>query len=278
MKLGLVYMFFDGEEVLYQSIKNLRPAVDKIVLVFQQLSHFKNFASDEAFKVVKKLTEEKLVDKVIISNGIDLPPEEHDVYKRNLGYEYLKSVGCTHYLLLDADEFYKIEEFERAKEFLDLNNYDASVCGIYSYIYEPTFRIATKDTGFVPFICKILPERSLKLNSPFYAGVYVDSARIPSDVRQCYLFKDKEIMMHHMTYVRRNFKQKILNHLFLGPDMLTSESDMGNTTREMINQLDEVKFTFKPKISTYGIAGKKRNVKLTQVPDFFNIGKIHKED
>ena len=42
MKLGVAYNIFDGEEMLPFSLKNLRPMVDFICVVYQTTSNFGN--------------------------------------------------------------------------------------------------------------------------------------------------------------------------------------------------------------------------------------------
>jgi hypothetical protein len=42
MKLGVSFNIFDGEEMLFFSLRNLRPMVDHINVVYQTISNYGN--------------------------------------------------------------------------------------------------------------------------------------------------------------------------------------------------------------------------------------------
>ena len=57
MKLGVAYNIFDGEEMLIHSLRNLRPMVDYVCVVYQTTSNFgnKNTNLEKVLKSYKAL-------------------------------------------------------------------------------------------------------------------------------------------------------------------------------------------------------------------------------
>jgi hypothetical protein len=77
---------------------------------------------------------------------------------------------------MDSDEFYKIDEFIRVKNFLIKNpEYDSSACNMETYYKESKYKISPPEDYYVPLIYKIteVTEYSLGCNFP----VLVDPTR-----------------------------------------------------------------------------------------------------
>ncbi len=216
MRLGVSYNLFDGEELIEQSIKSIRAEVDHISVVYQKVSnHGNNHAfSDELELLLKSLKEKGLVDYYeLYTPDLKISQHYNEVGKRNRGLEIARENGCTHFVSFDTDEFYEIDSFKKAKEFILKNNITSTACHIVSYIKEPIYQISGVREAFVPFISKIYPKSKITLASKF--PVLVDPTRALSGVKitkkRFKLFSKTDIVMHHMGLVRRDLDTKFRN-------------------------------------------------------------------
>ena len=106
MKIGVAYNFFDGEELLESSIKSIRNNVDYITVIYQQIS---NFGLNSKINIKDFLQD--LVNKKLIDDFIEYKPRVgagghfNEIVKRNLGLYECSRENCTHFLLMDSDEF-----------------------------------------------------------------------------------------------------------------------------------------------------------------------------
>lgn len=211
MKLSVTYNFFNGEEFLYNSIKNLRPVVDHISIIYQDISNFNNKISQEALSVIEKLRKEKLVDDFFLyTPNFEITPQENEYLKRKKGYDLAKDNNATHILLCDADEFYEQKEFIKAKKKIEDDNISFSACHSYFYIHKPTYRSKEFDSTNVCFICR-LDSYTEFLNNITFPVDNVDPTRRIINKDNNFYFFDDEIVMHHMNFVRPNFNSKLLN-------------------------------------------------------------------
>ena len=207
MKTGLIYNVFDGEETFEASLNNMQQIVDCIVIVLQKESYTGIKATLEMIALTEKFAA-KGIKVIEYETKPELRGDNH-IVKYNLGLEYLRSQECTHFLLMDADEFYDITQFKAClKKFVD-GNYDSSYCEIttyygdeYSYFYEdykvPLFYKLNYEIrqfmhhGECSYLCD--PKRSMT-----FEGEHI-------------LFKREEIEMHHYSYIRNNYSHKFKSH------------------------------------------------------------------
>jgi hypothetical protein len=138
-KLGAAYNVFDGEELLEQSIRSIRPLVSYVVVVYQTRSNFGEPCSVNLLPTLQRLRDkEHLIDEVIgyetnfhFSNdekkhwisaratGTDLggarysdvaDPFFNEISKREMGRLKCLENQCTHFMSMDTDEYYKKEQ------------------------------------------------------------------------------------------------------------------------------------------------------------------------
>lgn len=266
MKLGATYSVFSGEELLKGSILSIRENVEYINVVYQRLSWTGNEADSELIPLLDGLKTEGLIDSVIEY----VVPEKHpntykwaqreNCRKRNMGLKDLKKNHCTHCLFMDADEFYKADEFARAKSFIEKNRISHSCCNLYDYKVSPRYRKQMAADYAVPFI--------LKLNALSFVSGYsnlpcrTDHLRVypmlPFAHKFYYL---NMISMHHMTGIRRQISSKLNNTItnyMPGGDTILSQyrSDFS-----AISGIEE------------GNTNELLNNGYIQVDDYFNVGK-----
>jgi len=206
MKLAAIYNVWDDWDLLKLSYQNIRTMVDGVIIVYSVYSNYgeksdynNGFYSD---------------CHMILSDPIkSLSVRENETLKRNKGLDAAKKQGYTHFLMMDADEFYEPEAFLKEKERFKNPDLLGLVCGLKCYFMEPTLTVP--DKTLVPFIHKITPNLKFEWNVkyPFaFEGVRREIRIDPT--RQMNISSGVEwsdITMHHMSWVRSDVRKKIRN-------------------------------------------------------------------
>lgn len=239
-KLGATYNVFSGEELLESSIISIRSQVDYINVVWQEYSWTGNVCDENLEKLLIDLKNKGLIDKIIKYEN--KPPYNEKLTfksrrkKINTGIKDLKKAKCTHAILIDVDEFYREDEFRKAKEFVYKKNITHSVCGIYDYRISPRYRMQDARDYCVGFIFKLTPFSILlsKNNMPCKIDPFRTFPYIPLLHKFYYL---NMISMHHMTGIRNSYENKIKNAMSNNrPEMKEHLKNM----LEMQNQMEEM--------------------------------------
>lgn len=213
MKLFVSYNVFDGVELLESAIKSIREAVDYVHINYQMYSNHDEWISDEDLEILVNLLNSDLVDGYsCYEPNFDLNPSLNEFLKRNSALNYAKQLdkGFTHFLSLDADEYYKLDEFIEAKKIIEENNYVTTACHVQGYQRLPIWQDNGLWINFVPFIFKITDTTRFDYGSRSFP-VIVDPTRITTPLDNFRLFKPEEIVMHHMTIVRKDLHKKYKN-------------------------------------------------------------------
>ncbi len=212
MKLSVNYNFFNGEEHLETSIKNIRPYVEHVSLSYQEISNFGNFISKEALDTVYQLQNMNLVDDVILYQpDLFITPAMNEFQKRHLGLELAKKRGASHFLLCDADEYYIPKQFLYAKQYIIDHNISYSACRSYFYIQRPIYRSLDPDITNICFICKIDGNEQFIQGQSFKVDHVDPTRRIMNLKGEFKFFNVDEVAMHHMNFVRKNISSKLYN-------------------------------------------------------------------
>lgn len=269
MKLGVAYIVFDGIELLEHSIRQIRSHVDHINVIYQNHSWFGAPVSKEDLIMLKALMSSKLIDELTLFSDFSTVRDKsrqgimrakgYERSKRQLGLSIALNRGCTHYLCMDVDEFYKSEEFSRAKSEIISKGYTQTAVRLINYVNIPTIHRGY-DSIRVPFICRI--DRSTKMSPSFF--VKCDPTRgLTGTGKNRHEFAPAFITMHHMETVRKNLKLKY--------DSTTRAVFARARTSELLNSIKTVNekstnFSFK-KIIFPGLG----SIKLTRCENLFNI-------
>jgi hypothetical protein len=125
--------------------------------------------------------------------------------KRNYGLEKARALGYTHFITADADELYESVDVD-----LDAAG---TVVACQTYFKTPTLTIGL-DTTLVPFVHKLTPTIAHAWNRNYpYAwvngGIRIDPSR-QLNINEGVTF-NRDILMHHYSYVRNNINSKIEN-------------------------------------------------------------------
>lgn len=139
-------------------------------------------------------------------------PLMNETRKRNHGLDLARKEGYTHFLISDADEFYVPEDVIEEKKRFDNPNLNGLVCGLFVFIKSPT--LWADDHTLLGFIHR-LNKNTVVGNFRDYPFAYdaVGKAHIDPSRRINYKtgIEKSEIMMCHMSYVRKNIDLKIDN-------------------------------------------------------------------
>ena len=139
MKLGICYNVFDGHELLEKSVMSMRKNASFIVVVYQKISNFGDKSNPFLVDFLQDLHARNLIDELIQYEAREYSLSErramvsansedfekgsvetigsqffNEISKREIGRKKLLEKKCTHYLLMDTDEFYLEEEMKNA--------------------------------------------------------------------------------------------------------------------------------------------------------------------
>ena len=116
MKLSAGYVVFDGLETLEKSIRSIRQSVDFVLVSYQTVSWGNTNCSPNLVPTLEKLKKEGLIDEIMeftkfrpssLTTAEDvLRAKVYECNKRQSLLERSLELGATHYLSMDADEFY----------------------------------------------------------------------------------------------------------------------------------------------------------------------------
>lgn len=243
MKLGISYNLFNGEELLEASIKSVRKEAYHINVVYQKTSYFGNSASENLETFLIELKNKGLIDEIYFYDKVFQDSIQAEAEKRDIGLKIAKKNGCTHFLSMDVDEFYDAEEFKYAKEFILKNNIKSSAVSITEYLKTPEYKLLQSRSFdceqiklynyYCPFIMKI-NKFSKQKHGKQYFPCLVDPTRSLNHNLKFYLFSIQDIVMHHMSTVRRNldYKYENTNSNTAAPDILERIKNYRNKIKE----------------------------------------------
>ena len=250
MKLvAIINSWADTKELLPFCVENIRPVVDKVIVVYSENSNHFNFNDGITELVFGKLP----CQWVQFEPEVGRSPHDNETRKRNYGLEIAKMQGFTHFLLMDSDEFYNQEDVTKEKERIEQRNLNGLVCRLKTYVSKPT--LWCEDHTLVPFIQKLnrLTMVGNFKNYPFNLDseghVHIDPTR---RINYTSGVEMSDVYMHHYSYVRKDFELKINN----------SSANLRRSRDVIYEDLREAKPGYKSKLY---------HRELQECPNYFNI-------
>lgn len=220
-KLGLGIVAFEGSEHLKNITFELRTLCDNITVCLQKKSYHGEPIQQEDVDIVENLKNLGYIDNIIWFEPADLHTDEPagdaprliETDKRNFICDYLeKEQDCSHLMIIDSDEFYHHDDFERAKKTYDADpNLHVTYCEYVNYYRDYRHVMVWPFNSYVPFIS----EAGYRFD--FRKGNFTK----PSDpTRRFYINPEAEmnhfnvfnwemIKMHHLSWIRINIEQKV---------------------------------------------------------------------
>ncbi|MGN0828842.1 MAG: hypothetical protein ACI4PZ_03880 [Akkermansia sp.] len=212
-KWGVSYSVYDGEELLEASIRSIRASVDYINVVYQKISWYGEPADENLVPVLQRLREEKIIDELIeFEPDLRKKPGKNETRKRNIGLAAARRAGCDYFMTMDADEFYRRDEMERAKDLILERRITHSIVAQTVYGRKPTEMLLC-DGCCCQFFSRLTPF-SRCTNNPRTIAL-VDPTRQLSHIPfwfggSRYYFLHM-VRMNHYSYLRKDVDKKFRN-------------------------------------------------------------------
>lgn len=219
MKLAAGYIVFDGLETLEASIKSIRKSVDIVIVSYQTKSWRGNAASPKLIPTLQELKAKGLIDEIMEftrfqSSSLVTPDEvirakTYECLKRQSVLAKALSMGATHYLSMDADEFYVKEQFDWAKKEIIKDSLQATAVKYINYLTPELHQGYSRFQ--VPFIYEIGPRSMHHLRQLIFGDIDPTRGLIDDNYSRSRIFERDKITMHHMELVRENVLAKYEN-------------------------------------------------------------------
>ncbi len=204
MRLVAIYNVWDDWGMLEYSTQSIEDLVDGVVIVASEYSNYGEFSPiPEIWKA-----------SVFLREPQSKRPRESETDKRNFGLKIARELGYTHFLTMDADEFYENEPFLKAKELFHMEpSVKGIVCTCTTYFKSPKLTIGL-DSTLVPFIHELTPHIRHGFNRAYPCSWHGDQILI-DPTRQLNINSGvvllRDVTMHHMSWVRKDYQKKIRN-------------------------------------------------------------------
>jgi hypothetical protein len=209
MKLASIYnVWADSLDLLKPSVENILPVVDEVIIVFSNYSNFGHFIPFTCLDPHEK------IQYVNFEPNLNNSPHQNEIDKRNFGLNHAKEKGFSHFINMDADEFYEQEDFRIEKYYIEKKDLAGMVCRTKVYFKSPTLTVGFDHT-LVPFIHKLTPDFKFILNNKTYPFAYDEDGHAHIDpTRRPNITKGVEmsnVVMNHYSWLRSDYNLKIEN-------------------------------------------------------------------
>ncbi|WP_160170285.1 hypothetical protein [Sulfitobacter noctilucicola] len=175
----------------------------------QDVSNAGEPISNFARQAVDSAICEGLVDEVVhYQPSFDVSRKDNETKKRQIGLNVARLAGATHFVSLDADEFYRTDEALGARKQIAAHGWKSTSVNSFLHVRRPVWR--TLDTTCCCFITEI-QEDTVMGYKPF-AHPNVDPSRgMTCSPAFHHHFDIQTVAMYHMNLIRRDFDQKLRN-------------------------------------------------------------------
>jgi|GEM_PF-1112176 len=210
IKVGMGIITYEGTEHLRTIIAELRPHVDEIALLTSETSYLGEPIGPLDKAEIQALLAEGLVDaEVAFPYMAHLPVREQETVRRNQGLAYFQSRGIGYALICDSDEFYKADQFSRAKAVVREWLPQAVYCYYENYYKFKNCKLLD-DCFSIPRVVPLLVSTSqrFKYDIPF-KHPSDPTRRMDTDFTMT--FSKEFVTMHHWSWIRSDIRKKINN-------------------------------------------------------------------
>lgn len=202
MKLGIMYTVFNGLELLERNMMEVAPLAHYVGICYQKKSWQNEWMLDSDAKILNQIDCEKI--EYHVSELTDAKVEER--VKHNMMIQHMRKKGCTHFLLLACDEYFKRHELDWAMGKIET---DVSFTHLYTYYKYPEWRLIPIEHYMKPFIHRLNDDTRITAANNYPCRV--DPSVRVAPARSFQTFDRKEIMMHHYSMIRNNIQNKFMN-------------------------------------------------------------------
>ena len=231
MKLAAGYVVFDGLETLEASIRSIRSTVDYVIVSYQTVSWAGTESPTDIVATLHSLRKKGLIDHILeftkfIPTTLTSPEsvmmaKQFELNKRQSCLELAKKLGATHYMSIDADEFYRESELTWAKQEIKEKGLDATALHYINYVTPSLHRGHSR--WKIPFIYRVTPNCRHYAAQHIFTGVDPTRGLTDDSYHKTRVFERDLISMHHMEMVRKDLTSKYLasSRYFLNRERVT---------------------------------------------------------
>lgn len=258
-KLGLCIIAFEGTELLYNIISELKDSVDYVSIGLQKVSyHGDKMAPIDLAEIYRLRDEDKLVDRIVdIDLDITKEPRVQETDKRNILIQDAEDHGCSHCIVIDSDEYYTKKSFEYACQLIDQHNYPMTYCQYINYYhdYKHFLVYPFKQGMYVPFVtstkyrhkfdCTDFPlpsDPTRRFVRPVKTiKKVVDGNGQIKEVKQYevdyHIFEWNIVKMHHLSWLRADIRKKL--NMWSSKKCFENYNDLIDRAVDSFNKFDE---------------------------------------
>lgn len=194
MKITASFNLFDGYEFIELILREIRPYVDHISVVYQEQSNTLAVVNPDVPKLIEYLINQKVIDEAVLFVPDEaLTPNQLECNKRNIGYNIARRENADYYLTADADELYLGTLFNEV--YLD-SKPDAVFAPIRTYYKFVEKYYDEQGTFYIPFLQKVRDDVNFSGRNPRVN--LVDPTRI-LPYKTHTVLKNR---VHHFSYIR----------------------------------------------------------------------------
>lgn len=200
----------DTLELLPYCIDNIAPVVDLVIILWSEQSNY-GVIDSRMVTFASEFKKEKVLF-ARVEPVLNYGPPINEREKRNHGLRIAKALLCTHFLSMDADEFYTQDEFLKDKERFLTSDLKGLVARTQVYFKSPKLTIGL-DTTLVSYIHKLTNDLQFNFNKS-YPFTWNKNQLLIDPTRQLNINDGVEMtdtIMHHYSYVRKDLEKKIEN-------------------------------------------------------------------
>lgn len=280
MKLAAGYVVFDGLETLESSIKSIRSSVDIVIVSYQKISWGNTQCSPNLIPTLESLKARGLIDEImeftkfvpssLVTPGEVLRAKSYECLKRQSTLEKALKLGATHYLSMDADEFYVKSQFDEAKAQIINDGLDATAVRYINYL-TPTLNQGLSKFK-VPFIYRIGPKSKHSAVQFMFGDIDPTRGIEDESYTRARIFDTSTIVMHHMEMLRADLlgKYQASSRFFRDRAALTTlAEDIENAKKTGLLEYRAIHFGD-------SLSGLNSQHKLIQCEDIFGLSDLLK--
>jgi hypothetical protein len=252
-KLSALYTVFNGIELLDKSISQIWNEIDVLILCVQKISNTGNKTDQSKLPAIIEKYKSK-IHVLHFKPNLNLTTKQNERNKLQMRIDYARLIGCTHFIQMACDHYYKSDEFNFYKNLCFNEDYDITFTEMNTYYKKPIYLIWPRENYYMPFITKLYPQTRVMYNKNY--PVHADPSVMVNTTTKHRIFKPDEILLHHFTAIRENIDDKYKN---AAASIRWSQQDVERFKKEYKNAKPGMKIQYF------------QNREITEVKNIFNI-------
>lgn len=211
MKLAaIINAWADCNDLLYRCVESARLWADEIIVVWSSMSNYGEMTTE------LPRCKGPYTIRIFIPD-LTLDPRTNETNKRNIGLQAARVLESTHFVTMDADEFYDPIIVNSLKSSFSISYPSGNINGLVvpcETLFRHPWLTIGRDTTLVPFIHKLNPDTRHEFNRK-YPFAWIDG-KIRIDPTRSLNYNEgiiytEAITMIHASWIRKDYSIKIRN-------------------------------------------------------------------